>query len=359
VIELGSPRIDDRELAAVREQLASGDLSTGDVVADFEDDCAQLAGRDHAVAVASGSVALELALHTADLVPGSGVVVSPYNCGAVLFSLLREDLVPVFADVDPDTYGLDPHAAIDAIEASDESVEAILAVHLYGLPCSIGELDSVAADRELTLIEDFAQAPGARVGDRPVGSFGDVGVASFGATKNITTAEGGVVVTDDESIASRVRALRSNTGETTDAVPRSVRMNDLEAAIGREQVAKYDEILETKRSVARIYDERLPDDVQRAPRSEGDTHVFHGYPIMSEQRAELSAFLADRDVASAAVYDTPLYDYPHVGGHGSAPADRFPETRRLAETVLLLPIHGSMSEADARTVADAVSAFFE
>lgn len=357
-IPFGSPRIGDREVAAVEAQLRSGDLSTGDVVGEFEAECAALAGRDHAAAVASGSVALELALEVADIDNGAGVVVSPYNCGAVLFSVLRTGAVPVFANLDPGTYGLDPGATVEAIEAADVRVDAILPVHLYGLPCKVDALERIATDRNLVLVEDFAQAPGARRDGRPAGSFGEVGVASFGATKNVTTAEGGVVVSDDRSLVEAVEARRSSAGGVTDVVPRSVRMNDVEAAIGCEQLSKYDEILDAKRTAARIYDDRLPDDLVLPPTADDATHVYHGYPVLTDRRDELADFLAGRGIESAAVYDTPLHEYPQVDPPSHDSSETFPESRRVADRVLLVPIHGSITAEDAHTVADAVVDFF-
>lgn len=358
MIRLGSPRIDRREIDAVEDLLRSGTLSTGEVVEAFETDVADLAGREHAAAVCSGGVALEMAFEASGVSPGTGVLVSPFNCGAVLDALLRANVVPVFADVDPETYGLDPAAAERAIEAASVPVEGVLAVHLYGQPCDAVELERLAERHDLVLVEDFAQAPGAVHRDRPAGSFGDVGVVSFGATKNLTTAEGGAIVADDVSVVEAVRALRSGECTDGDAVPRSVRMNDLEAAIGRAQIEKYDEILRAKQSAASKYDEELPDAVQAPTAASDRTHVYHGYPIRTGRRDELSAFLAERDIQSAAVYDALLSEYPRAASRTEAPTGNLVEARRAADEVLLIPVHGSITDAEARRVAAAVSAFF-
>lgn len=359
MIRLGGPAVDDREIAAVSEALRSGVLSTGEIVGEFESDCAAIAGRETAAAVSSGSVALELALNVSDLSDGAGIVVSPYNCAAVLYSILHEDLVPVFADIDPMTFNLDPEAVEAAIKASAVPIEAVLVAHLFGQPSKMDEIERVAEHHGLVLIDDFAQAIGAKFRGQLAGSFGDMGVASFGATKNVTTAEGGVVVSDDTQLIDRIRTLRSNTnppvaGETL----RSVRMNDLEAAIGREQVKKYDDIVGRKRAVASLYDGRLEGIVETPTALDDRTHVYHGYPIRSPLRDDLSSYLGEHDIESTAVYDTPLYDYSHV----ESPADNevaFPHTERAASEVLLLPIHGSLTTDDARTVADTITNFFE
>lgn len=359
MIRLGNPAVGEAEIAAVSEAIRAGTLSTGDIVDDFEMECADLAGRAHAAAVASGSIALELAIHTSDLTPGAGILVSPFNCAAVLYSVLREGCTPVFADIDPETYNLAPGTAEAAADAADQPVEAIVAAHLYGQPCEMDALERLAEQRGLTLIEDYAQAVGAEYRGSPAGSFGDVGVASFGATKNLTTAEGGVVVSDTAQRIDRVRSIRSNTnppieGETL----RSVRMNDLEAAIGREQISKYDDIIARKRAISTIYDERLSDVVKTPVYRDHATHVFHGYPIRTPQRDALLNFLAGRDIESAAVYDTPLYEYPQVEAPND-PTTAYPHTQQAVGEVLLLPIHGSLSREDANAVADGVEVFFE
>lgn len=357
MIPLGDPPIDDREIDAVEAALRTGDLSTGTIVERFEADIANLATRTHAAAVCSGSVALELALESLDLSDGAGVVVSPYNCGAVLYSLLRRNLVPIFADIDEETYGLEPGEVHRAIDHADVSVEGLLAVHLYGLPCEIDVLEEIADERSLALVEDFAQAPGAEYDGRPVGSFGHVGVTSFGATKNLTTAEGGAVVGDDPELIEDIRRRRSNVGAPTEVTPGSLRMNDLEAAIGREQFRKYDEILERKRAAVAIYDAELPDAVETPPRLDDRTHVFHGYPIRTADRDRLIDHLNDSGIGAAAVYDTPLSEYPQVAASEATAAKEYPATYQLSEEVLLLPIHGSISEDDAWQVVDAVDEY--
>lgn len=359
MIPLGDPPIDGREIDAVEAALREGELSTGSIVEGFEADVAALAERTHAAAVCSGSVALEFALESVDLSDGAGVVVSPYNCGAVLYSLLRRDLVPVFADIDEATYGIDPGEVRQAIEGAEVSVEGLLAVHLYGLPCEIDTLEEIADEQDLALVEDFAQAPGAEYDGEPVGSFGDVGVTSFGATKNLTTAEGGAVVCDDRQLIEAVRRRRTNVDEPSEVIPGSLRMNDLEAAIGREQLRKYDEILDRKRAAAEIYDSGLPDTVEPPPRLEDGTHVFHGYPIRSPERDGLMDHLNDRGIGAAAVYDVPLSEYPQVTANEPTAAQDYPHAYQLADEVLLLPIHGSISAAEARQVIDEVGTYVE
>lgn len=352
MISLGNPFVGEAEIESVSELLGDGHLSIGDVVASFESEFAAFSDRSGGAAVASGTVALEMALQAVGLEPGDGVVVSPFNCGAMLYGPLREQLVPVFADIDPSTCALDAAAVREAIEAATVEVEALLVTHLYGLPADWDPLAAVADEYDLTVVNDYAQAPGATYHGEQVGSLGDIGVCSFGATKNMTTAEGGMVVSDDETVLETVRTLRSNTGSETAALQRSVRMNDLEAAIGRAQLRKYDEILERNRRVAAVYRDRLPEDSIGQPERPNRTDVYHGFPIRYTGRSELASRLEGDDIMTAAVYDTPLYEYEACPR--SVDPSAFPVTERIADDVLLLPIHAKVTEDQAAYIADRV-----
>lgn len=355
MIQLGNPYIGQDEIDSVSDLLADGHLSIGDIVEEFETDFATFTDRVGGAAICSGSMAIRLTLQVMDLDPGDGVVVSPYNCGALLYETLHEDLVPVFADIDPETCSLDPEAVRVALSNAEVPVEAVLLTHLYGLPADFDEIAAIAEEFDLTIINDFAQAPGARYRSEQIGSLGEIGICSFGATKNITTAEGGMVVSDDESVLSRIQKLRSNTGRDTADARWSVRMNDLEAAIGREQLQKYDSILSRKRSVAAIYRDRLPAELCLQPEFSDRTDVYHGFPITHPDRDEMAEHLADDEIMTGTAYDTPLYEYDIY----SRPTDPsvYPETERISSQVLLLPIHAKMTDEKAKTVAHSVNEF--
>lgn len=350
MIPLASPRVDQSAIDAVTDLLERGVLSTNAVVAEFEDRFSDFVGRERGVAVASGSVALELALE-ATFDPGDSIAVSPYNCGAVLYSVLRSDLSPVFVDADLDTAALDPVALRETDAHAD--LDGVFVSHLFGHPARVEETLEVAASLDATVVEDFAQAPGATFAGEPVGSVGRVGVCSFGATKNLTTAEGGVVVTDDESVAEYVVEQRSNTDDVAPP-PRSVRMNDVEAAIGLSQLNHYDEVLDRKRSIAAIYRGELADaTVETFPVASRASHVYHAFPVLHEDADDLADHLEAEGVETSRLYDVPLHQY------AAAPAtsDAFPVAERLSDRVVILPIHAELSDGEARTVADAVASF--
>lgn len=345
MIPLGAPQIDDEGVQAVVAALESGTLSVGDRVAAFEDRFCELVGREHGVAVASGSVALELALE-ACFDGGDRVAISPYNCGSVLYSILRVDLDPVFVDADPETAAISPAAL-----RRREDIDGVVLAHLFGHPADVDGVVAAADDLNATIVEDFAQAPGATYDGRPVGAVGRVSVCSFGATKNVTTAEGGIVVTDDRAIAGYASAQRSNTDDVTPP-PRSVRMNDIEAEIGLHQLDRYGDALERKRAVAAIYRDRL-DGVEMPDVAEWATHVYHAFPVLHESAHDLAAHLGANGVGTSRLYNTLLSEYD------AAPSvdDEFPVARRFANETVLLPIHAGVSHALAETVAQTVDAF--
>lgn len=350
MIPLASPRVGEDGIDRVTDLLASGMLSTGDVVAEFEDAFSSFVSRTHGVAVASGSVALELALE-ATFTDGDAIALSPYNCGSVLYSVQRVGLTPVFVDADPATGAIDP----DALGELDADVDGVLLSHLFGHPADVDSVRSVAGALDATIVEDFAQAPGATVDGELIGSIGRVSVCSFGATKNLTTAEGGMVVTDETDIASYVSQQRSNTDDVTPP-PRSVRMNDIEAAIGLAQLDRYDDILERKRSIAAIYRDELADvSVDLLPVAPWASHVYHAFPVLHGDADTLAAHLREANIETSRLYNKPLHEYD------AAPAttESYPVAERFASEVVLLPIHAELTTEEAHTIAAAVAAFFE
>jgi len=345
MIPLGAPAVGDTGIDHVVELLEDGLLSTGEVVAEFEARFSSFVGRSHGVAVTSGSVALELALESI-FNEGDRVALSPYNCGSMLYSVLRANLRPVFVDADSKTAGLDPDALAEAAP-----LDGAVSAHLFGHPAHISDIKEACERLGATLVDDFAQAPGATAHGEPVGSVGSVGVCSFGATKNLTTAEGGIVVTDDPTVAEYVRDQRTNTHDVTPP-PRSVRMNDIEAAIGLSQLDSYDATTDRKCAVATIYRKRLSDlPVELLPEQPWATDVYHAFPVLTPDADRLTAHLDDREIGTSRLYETPLHEYdaaPPVDGE-------YPVAERFADEVVLLPIHGQVTDSQARTVADAVT----
>jgi len=354
MVSLASPRTGEEEIEAVSALLSRGELSVGNVVEEFEDRFCEFTGMNAAAAVCSGSVALELALEVSDLEDGDKVVVSPFNCAAVLYSLVRQNLRPIFCDIRKDSYNIDPDFVENELERRD--ADGILLTPLYGQPCEVGRLSKIAEEYDLVVVNDFCQSPGATYNGNDIATYGDVGVCSFGATKNITTAEGGIVVSDNPDYIERVRVLRSNTKGDFESPLRSVRMNDIEAAIGIQQLKKYDGMLADRRKVAEHYLDELTSEMVLPKTRPNRTNVYHGFPVRTQDNVGLMEYLSERGVESSVVYEKPLYNYTL-----SPPTDasRFPNTERVIDEVLLLPVHPNLTEDDINKVVTEVNSYFD
>lgn len=357
MISSAAPDISEREIRAVTDALSSGTLSTGEVVEQFEQEFAALIGREHGAAVCSGGVALELAFQISDLDSRAGVVVSPRNCAAVLYPILRQDLVPVFADVEPGGHNLDPDAVRDVVRSIDHDVGAVLATHLHGAACDIEGLVEVAAEHDLELIEDVCQSPGAEAATGSVGTYGSLAVCSFGATKNITTAEGGMIVGDDEAQIERLRRLRSSRHGEADEPLASVRMSDVEAAMGREQLRRYDELVERRRAVAAAYRPGLDEYVGLPEWPAPENNVYANYPVLVDDPDALLAHLDARGI-ECNTYDSLLYDYECLAEATwfGGPCER---AERVQAETIVLPMHSELDPSDAETVVEAVADYYD
>ncbi len=352
-IPIAQPLIGREEQEAVLEVLASGHLAQGPRVTAFERAFAQYIGTRHAVAVASGTAALVVALQAHGVGPGDEVVTTPFSFVATATSILACGARPVFADVDPDDLNLDPEAVERALSPR---TKAVIAVHLYGHPARIEELAELCRRRGLALIEDAAQAHGAAHRGRRVGSFG-TGCFSFYPTKNMTTGEGGMITTDDEEVAVRARQIRDH-GQSSryrhDLFGLNWRMTDLAAAIGLAQLAKLEPWNERRIRNAAVLSEGLRG--VRTPRTrEGDRHVFHQYTIRVPQgRDRLRAALEASGIGTAVHYPLPIHRQPLFVrlGYGS---ESYPAAEQAAEEVLSLPVHPALTDDDLARIVEAVN----
>ena len=345
------PPTGSKEAASASDVIESGVLSTGAIVEEFETEFASFAGVEHAVAVASGSIALELALEASSLSPGDRVLVSPFNCTAVLYALRRCKMYPVFVDLDLGTLNLSPEQVGIALEEI-RGVRGLLLTHTYGLPEDTETLGALAESNDLTIINDYCQSPGATVNGTLASTIGDVGVCSFGATKPMTTGEGGVVTTDDPDIAAAIREARSNSGVDLARPPTNVKMSDIEAAIGLTQLSRYPDLLARRRIVAETYRTELPSIVtmQRVPN--GVTHVYHRFEIRVSDREDLVNSLSLSGIETGAGIRNPLTNFRCVDTPQPGP---YPVTTRVLDEYLLLPMHPGLGQSDAERIAACVS----
>lgn len=353
-IRLARPDLGEAELAAIEAVFRSGTLTDGPATFAFENAFAALHEVDHAVAFANGTVALAGIYLGLDIGPGDEVIVPSMTFISTATSVLHVGATPVFADIEPDTFNLDP---ADVARRITPATKAIVAVHYGGQPADLDGLAAVARDAGVPLVEDAAEAHGATYRGRPVGGFGRAAMFSFTPTKNITTGEGGMVTTGDAALADRLRLLRNHgiasPGHHT-LVGYNWRLTEMQAAIGSVQLTKLPGILDRKREHARRLTELLEPVAGVTPPTmrPGCGHVFMLYTLLVDGgRDELLAALHDRRI-EAKVYFPPAHRQPIFA---SCPAD-LPVTDEVAPRMLSVPLHAQLRPDDIDTIAAAISA---
>lgn len=351
------PVIGEEEIAAAVRVLRSGMVVQGPEVAAFEQEFSALVDGRHCVAVNSGTSALYLALLALDLKPGDEVIVPSFTFAASANAVRLAGATPVFADIEPDTFCLDPEAVAAAVTPR---TVAIMPVHLYGHPAAMDRIMPIAEAHGLAVVEDAAQAHAAELNGKPVGSFGVAGCFSFYPTKNMHSLEGGMITTGDAELARKLRLLRNQGMEQryqNEIVGANVRLTDVAAAIGRVQLGKLGDWTERRRANAAYLDARLTG-VTTPPVADGAKHVYHQYTVrVRGDRAAFQAALAEHGVGSAAYYPTPVHRLrPYLTEEGTVGPWKLPETDRAADEVLSLPIFPSLTDADLDRIVEAVNA---
>jgi dTDP-4-amino-4,6-dideoxygalactose transaminase len=352
MIPLSKPLIGEEEEEAVLTVLRSGQLAQGAVTEQFEQALADFCGVRHAVATSSGTTALQLALLAHGIGPGDEVITTPFTFIASSNSVLYCGAKPVFVDIEPDTFNIEPNRIEAAITPR---TRAILPVHLYGNPADMAAILDIADRRGLIVVEDAAQAHGASINGRAVGSFA-TGCFSFYPTKNMTTGEGGAVTTNDDVIADRIRLLRAHGAPTRyrhDVLGYNFRMTDIHAAIGLAQLPKLDGWTERRRSNAARLSGLLRDQVTTPVHRRWASPVYHQYTIrVAAGREDLPDRLAAQGVASGVYYPTPVHRQPLYRQLGYV--DILPEAERAAREVLSLPVHPALQDDELHLIAGAL-----
>ena len=349
MIKLAAPYIGEEEIEAVARVMRSGQLSQGPETAAFEAEFSEMVDGRSCIGVNSGTSALHVGLLAARIGPGDEVIVPSFTFAATANSVALTGATPVFVDVEPNYYCIDPDAITAAV--SSRTV-AVMPVHLYGHPANMVEIRQIADQYGLLVIEDAAQAHGAALDGRPCGAWGDLAMFSFYPTKNMTTGEGGMIVTADQDLARRCRLLRNQGMEMryrNEVVGLNVRMTDIAAAIGRVQLSRVDQWTEQRRANAARYDELLKSVI--TPRvAPFARHVYHQYTIQTDHRDELVERLRAAEIGVDVYYPTPVHQLPSF-----ALDLALDTTRKLTNEVCSIPVHPFLTEQQLETVATEIN----
>jgi len=337
-------------------------ILSGEVRA-FEEEFAASIGAQHAIAVNSGTDALRLSLAALGIGKWDEVITTPFSFIASTSTIVQSGARPVFADIDPATFTLDPELAADRLTTR---TRAILIVHLYGQPAEMDALQALAEAHGLALIEDCAQAAGARYRGIPVGRLGTAGCFSFYPTKNLGGfGDGGMVTTDDPDLAETLRMLRDQSDEAHRGGPKyyyrelgfNSRLDALQAALLRVKLPRLEAAIAARRHIAAQYARLLADSAVQTPAPPPHTdHAYNVYTVRTPDRHGLQQHLRGRDIGSMVYYPVPLHRQPALRFLGCRPGE-FPEAERAAAEVLSLPMYPELTEAQVAEVAEAVQSF--
>lgn len=354
MIPAARPIIGDEEREAVDRVLRTGMMAQGPEVKAFEEEFSAFVGGRHCIAVNSGTSALHLGFLAAGLKPGDEVIVPSFSFAATANSVALAGGVPVFGDIDPKTFNLDPKHAESLIT---ERTKAIMPVHLYGHMADMDEFEALGKKHGLTIYEDSAQAHLASLNGRSSGQWGKVASFSFYPTKNMTSGEGGMIVTDDEHVDHLSRMLRNQGGVVryqNEIVGFNNRMTDIHAAIGRVQLTKVTAWTQKRRENAAYLDANLKGVITPYVRP-GSEHSYHQYTIRipgvtGAQRDAMIAQIKEGGVGCDVYYPTPIHRLPSFNQKLDLPV-----TEQVVQEVISIPVHPSLTQAELEQVVSVVN----
>jgi dTDP-4-amino-4,6-dideoxygalactose transaminase len=358
MIPIAKPLIGQEEIEGVMNVLRSGVIAEGPRVKDFEDAFRAYIGADYAIAVNSGTAALHVSLLAKGVGKGDEVITTPFTFIATANSILFTGARPVFADIEEDTFNIDPESIKNKIT---QNTKAIIPVDLYGHPADMGAIMDLAEDHSFAVIEDACQAHGASFNGKKAGSF-DVGCFSFYPTKNMTTSEGGMITCGDGELAEKARMIKSHGAKVRyyhEMLGFNLRMTDIGAAIGLAQIKKVEAFNEARIKNSMLLSEKLkgiPGIVTPVIRP-GCRHVFHQYTIRVTEEAaltrdELIQELNHACIGNSIYYPLPIHRQPSF--EGLVNGDVYPVAERMSREVLSLPVHPSVTGDEIQFIADMV-----
>lgn len=365
MIRLGSPDIDDSEIAAAAESLRSGQLVQGPRVAAFEKLLGERVRSPHVAAVSNGTAALHIALLLLDVKPGDKVAVTTFSWPATANVIELCGATPIFIDIEETTFGMDPDR-LEEMLRRNAGIRAVMPVHAFGGMAQVDAIKGIADRRMIPIVEDAACALGAVLHGRAAGRWGTIGCFSFHPRKAATTGEGGAIVTEDPALLRRARILRNHGQDPAAAEPDFVepgfnyRLSEMQAAVGVAQLGKLDRFISGRRDLAAHYGRLLAPLPVETPRSlSAEAHVYQSYivllpPGVAANRKAIIAAMRERGVETTiGTYHMPLLTYFRKA-YGFKPGDH-PVSESVASRALALPMHNRLTTADVEQVVESLA----
>lgn len=356
-IPMSAPDLDESDIQEVLEVLKSGRLALGPKAREFEELMAEYIGVKYAIAVSSGTAGLHILVRALDIGPGDEVLVPSFTFSASVNAILYERATPVFVDIEPETYNLDPE---DLERKITKRTKAIMAVDIFGHPCEWDEILRIADKYNLKVIDDSCEAIGAEYKGKKIGQFGDAGCFAFYPNKQITTGEGGIIVTNNEKIARLARSLRNQgRGEMGawlyhERLGYNYRMDEMSAALGVSQLRKIETFLEKREKVAKMYTERLKDlDFVKPPVVKPYVRMsWFVYVVTLKDGLDRDGVIKkmEKEGIPARGYFSPIHLQPYIKEMFGTKEGMLPITENIAKRTLALPFHNNLKQEEIEEV---------
>jgi perosamine synthetase len=361
-IPLAKPEINEEMEKKIVEVLKSRKYVLGEENLNFENEFSNMVSRKYSISVNSGTAALYSALHSIGISSGDEIILPSFTFWASAEVILLLGAFPVFCDINPDTYCIDDQKIESLIS---KKTKAIMPVHLFGHPSNSENIDKIANDNDLFVIEDCCQGLGSLYLNSPVGSFGDISCFSFYPSKNMTVAgDGGMIVTNDHNLAEKNRMFRNHgrsSGYTHNSLGFNFRLNEINAAIGRIQLSYLSDLVSSRRQIAALYNSQLKScsDIILPTEESWASHSYTNYVIKSNRRDDLAKWLNDQGVSTAVHYPVPCHKQPAYLSWPKSRSFSLPETDSCSEQVLTIPLYPHMSSLEISHVTDSILSFYK
>jgi len=360
MIHIAKPFLGEDEKEAVCRVIESGMIASGSVVEDFNKQFSNYIDVKHGIATTSGTTGLEVALRSLNIGSGDKVLTTPFSFIASTNAIVYTGATPVFADIDPETFCISAEKIEEKLK-EQQDIKALLIVHLFGQACDMDAIMKLVKKHNLLLVEDCAQAHGTAYGNRKVGTFGDAAVFSFYPTKNMTTGEGGIVVTNRDDVAERASMLINHGMKVRyyhDIVGYNYRMTNVAAAIGLCQLKKLDSFNTCRNQNAEYFNKNINNPLVKIPyKREGAYHCYHQYTVSvkDQKRDAFLKHLSDNGIGFGVFYPLSI---PEQKCYEEMKLEKtFPITDKIKNEVVSIPIHPQLTQVELKTVVEVINSF--